>query len=108
MSLVYEALYENGKSTDTSAVQADSDKIVITQKSLSQLDLDEANALMNLVPSGKDKDNLAARIKVVQDQIKLNTLVDVATKAVLKAEDSIIPSDINEASVLVNALAVGN
>ena len=108
MSLVYEALYEKGDSTDTSALQAVSDKIKIAEKSFSQLDLDEANALMNLVPSGEDKTNLETRIKVVQDAINLKLQIPLATSAVIKAENSILPQDISAALALVNALPDGS
>lgn len=72
MSLIYEALYENGNSLDTSFIQAAREKISIAEQSLLQLDLNQAKALMSLVPQGKERNALQDRINALQEKINLH------------------------------------
>lgn len=77
------------------------------ESSLNQSDVDSARDLVNTLPSGTVKDDLIARLDVVQNKIDQQQTLANATAAVEQAESSKNANDVIVAQGLVNALEDG-
>lgn len=95
-------------------VQKDVDKAISAEsavakaeKSLVQADLDEANKLIAELPDSDMKTGLSSRTKSAQDKINLNTKINDAVQAVIKAENSLSQEDLDSAKKLMDNLEDG-
>ncbi|MEK3955885.1 hypothetical protein [Psychrobacillus sp. FSL K6-1464] len=74
-----------------------------------QADVEASRLLVNALPTGKDKTSLIERLNVVQgdnEQVLVEQIAQ-ATAAVVKAENSKLQTDVNDARTLVFALPNG-
>jgi len=78
--------------------------MVKAESSLLLADISNAEKLINTLPTGDTKTGLLIRLQ----NVKLTVLINTATTAVVKAEKSLITTDISSAEVLVTALSNGD
>ncbi|MDF2879953.1 MAG: hypothetical protein K0R54_510, partial [Clostridiaceae bacterium] len=78
--------------------------VIKAEGSKLQVDVDSARTLVNALPTGNDKTTLTNRLNTVQAHIDYQEAVRIATLAVIKAETTILQSDVDSARVLVNVL----
>jgi alpha-tubulin suppressor-like RCC1 family protein len=86
------------------AVDNATDALVKAENTYIQSDLDTARALIDALPDSPEKTDLMNRANNLQKIIDDNNPINVATKALVKAENTYNQADLNTAIVLINAL----